>query len=228
MKVQKIEYFDDATLLEATVAYQEGEKKRPIIFIFHAWRGKDDFVEKKAKDLAELGYIGCALDMYGKGVLGTNDEENSALMTPLIKDREKLRKRILAYRMLLEKIPTADVNRQAAIGFCFGGLCALDLARSGAEVKGVVSFHGLLKAPEGGKTPPIHSKILVLHGHDDPSIPPDQVLTFEKEMTEKKVDWQMHIFSGTAHAFTNPLAKEPDLGRMYNATSDKRSWNLMK
>ena len=227
MEVRKIDYYDGDVLLEATVALEKGEHKKPVIMIFPPWEGKGDFVEEKAKYLAKLGYIGCALDLYGKGILGKNKEENSALMTPLMADRGKLQKRILAYRELLTKIPEADTERVGAIGFCFGGLCALDLARSGDNVKGVVSFHGLLRAPDKSESS-ITSKVLVLHGNNDPMVPFDELFSFTEEMERKKADWQLHIFGQTMHAFTNKEANDPAFGTVYQKDADRRSFELMK
>lgn len=227
MEIRKIDYQDGDVLLEGTVALEKGEQKKPIIIIFHAWEGKGAFVEEKAKYLAKLGYIGCAVDLYGKGILGKTKEEKSALMTPLMADRAKLQKRILAYKELLSKIPEADSGKIGAIGFCFGGLCALDLARSGDNIKGAVSFHGLLRAPDKSESP-ITSKVLVLHGNNDPMVPKDELLAFTEEMAEKKVDWQLHVFGGTMHAFTNKEANDPAFGTVYQKDADRRSFQLME
>ncbi len=228
MNTKKIEYEENGTTLEAFIAFEgkEGVKK-PAICIFHAWKGRDEFAEKMAVRLASLGYIGCALDMYGKGVLGSSARENSSLMMPLIEDRLALRRRCLAGLELVKQLPDVDVAKVGAIGFCFGGLCALDLARSGADIKGVVSFHGLLHPP---LQLPTHckAKILVLHGHDDPMVTPKDVLAFEEEMTKQKVDWQVHIYGGAMHAFTNPSAQDASAGTLYNTTAERRSMASMK
>lgn len=229
MKIQKVDYVDEKHVLEATIAYNdEMAGKRPVVLIFHAWRGKDEFVEQKAIEMAKLGYVGCALDLYGKGILGNSKEENAALMAPLKQDRVFLKRRMLAYESLIPKIPQMDPSKIGAMGFCFGGLCALDLARSGADLKGVVSLHGLLSAPEHMKSGNIKAKVLALHGYDDPMVPLDQVVAFQKEMTDKKVDWQFHVFGGAMHAFTNPEANDPSFGTVYNANADKRSSVLVK
>ncbi|MES2200468.1 MAG: dienelactone hydrolase family protein [Chlamydiota bacterium] len=227
MDIRKIEYYDGDVLLEATVVMEKGTQKRPIVFIFHSWEGKGPFAEQKAVELAKLGYIGCALDLYGKGLLGRSKEENSALMSPLMEDRGKLQKRILAYKNLLSSIPEADEHKMGAIGFCFGGLCALDLARSGADIKGVVSFHGLLGAPKDSSLP-IISKILALHGNNDPMVSEEDLLAFKQEMEKKTSDWQLHIFGQTMHAFTNKEANDPGFGTMYQKDSDRRSFKLME
>lgn len=226
MKTEKIEYEDGKTLLEAFVACPELLAKSPAVLIFHAWRGRDDFVEKKACALAELGYVGIAADVYGKGILGKSPEENNRLMNPFVQDRAMLKKRLLAAFELAIQHPKVDPGKIAAIGFCFGGLCALDLARSGASLLGVVSFHGLLHAPKESSR--IKAKVLALHGHDDPMVPPEEVLAFEKEMTKHNVDWQLHAYGNTMHAFTNPIAHDPNAGTVYNPIAEKRSWITMQ
>ena len=177
-------YLDEDVLLEAFFAYDDAlEGRRPAVLISHAWGGRDEFVAEKAKKLAELGYVGFALDMYGKGVRGGNPEENAKLMQPFMEDRAMLQKRIQAALYAVKLLPWVDDKKVAAIGFCFGGLCVLDLARTGAELQGVVSFHGLLGAPDNLTKPQIKAKILVLHGHDDPMGPVDQVIALEQELT---------------------------------------------
>src|SRR6202012_640551 len=153
----------------------------------------NDFACEKATMLAEMCYLAFALDMYGNGRIGASTHEKKALMEPLVNDRILLRERIRAAFDALVAMSEVDYNRIAVIGFCFGGLCALDLARSGAEVKAVVSFHGLLNKPKQLANQPIHAKILALHGYDDPMVKPDDVNEFCREMTLAEVDWQVHM-----------------------------------
>lgn len=230
MQTRKIEYSEGDTKLEGYVAYDENfSGKRPAIIVAHDWSGRNEFACKKAEKLAELGYIGFALDVFGKGIIGKTVEEKSALIKPLLDDRALLRKRILAAFDTVKKLENIDTSRIGAIGFCFGGLCVLDLVRSGADVRGVVSFHGILIPP-----PPnlpkatIKAKVLALHGYDDPMVPPAQVDAFAKEMTAAKVDWQIYIYGNAMHAFANPAAHDPKLGTVYNNLADKRSWIAMK
>lgn len=220
MKTENIIYKDESLELEATVSYSKS--KAPVVLIFHAWRGKDQFVIDKTKELAKAGYVGCALDIYGKGVIGNGKEECAKLMTPFIEDRQLLQNRILAGYNMAKKLAFADPDKIAAIGFCFGGLCALDLARSGVDIKGVVSFHGILMDNSLAKKK-ISAKILALHGHDDPMVSPEAVLAFEKEMSEKNADWQVHVYGNTMHAFTNPDANDKDFGTVYNPKAEKRA-----
>jgi len=224
MKTENITYKDDSVELEATISYAKSDA--PIVLIFHAWRGKDQFVIDKTKELAKEGYIGCALDIYGKGVLGNGKDECAKLMGPFIEDRQLLQKRILSGYEMAKNLSFADSSKIAAIGFCFGGLCALDLARSGVDVKGVISFHGILTGNSLAKKN-TSAKILALHGHDDPLVPPEEVLAFEKEMSEKKIDWQVHVYGKTMHAFTNPEANDKDFGTVYNPIAEKRSMTTM-
>jgi len=219
MKTENITYKDNIEL-EATVSYSKSNA--PVVLIFHAWRGKDQFVIDKTKELAEAGYVGCALDIYGKGVIGSDKEECTKLMSPFIEDRQLLQKRILAGYDMAKSLKFVDSNKIAAIGFCFGGLCALDLARSGVDVKGIVSFHGILMGHSLAKNN-ISAKVLALHGHDDPMVPPEDVLAFEKEMSEKNADWQVHVYGKTMHAFTNPSVNDKDFGTVYNPVAEKRA-----
>ncbi|MDD5114582.1 MAG: dienelactone hydrolase family protein [Methylobacter sp.] len=224
-----IGYLDGDVLLEAYFAFDDAiTERRPAVLISHAWGGRDDFVAEKANKLAELGYVGFALDMYGKGVLGNSPEQNSKLMQPFMADRGLLQKRIKAALYAVRLLPWVDDSKIAAMGFCFGGLCVLDLARAGADLKGVVSFHGLLGAPDNLEANSIKAKVLALHGHDDPMGLVEQVLAFEQEMTKAGADWQLHTYGHTMHAFTNPKANDPAFGTVYQANADKRSWLAMK
>jgi dienelactone hydrolase len=229
IKTKKMEYQDNDTLLEGFYAYDDSQLgKRPAVLVTHDWSGRNEFAENKAKMMAEQGYVGFAIDMYGQGKVGVTTNEKMALMKPLMENRALLRQRILSAFECVKTLEWVDTKKIGAMGFCFGGLCALDLARSGADVSGVVSFHGLLGAPEFEKIPSIKAKILALHGHDDPMVPPEQVLAFENEMTSAKADWQLHVYGNTKHAFTNPLAHDEELGTVYNTLAEKRSMLAMK
>ena len=224
-----VDYLDDDVLLEGFFAYDDAVAGvRPVVLIHHAWAGRDEFVAEKAKKLAELGYLAFATDMYGKGVKGNSPEENSSLMQPFMADRAKLQQRLQRALAAVKLMPWADNARIAAMGFCFGGLCALDLARTGVDICGVVSFHGLLIPADNIPNPEIKAKVLVLHGHDDPMATPDQVLALQTELTQAGADWQVHVYGGTMHAFTNPVANDPSFGTVYQALADKRSWQAMQ
>lgn len=195
------------------------------MLVSHAWAGISDHEKHAAERLAGLGYVGFAIDAYGKGVRGDPMGDNSALMGPYLQDRAKLRARLLAAVAAAKAHPAVDANRIAVIGYCFGGLCALDVARSGtSDVKGVVSFHGLFTPPGLGAQAPIKSKVLVLHGWDDPMATPDSVLGLAKEMTAAKADWQVHAYGHTLHAFTAEGVNAPERGVKYDKSADRRSW----
>lgn len=228
MKEERIEQQNQGKTFEHYLVYDEKkEGKRPGVLIFPPWRGRDQFSIEKAKQIAAFGYVGMAVDLYGKGILGKTDEECERLITPFLKDRAFLRERITVILEKFKNYPVVDQSRLGAIGFCFGGLVALDLARSGAALKGVVSFHGLLHPPEGLPKEGIKAKVLVLHGDDDPMVPSEEVLAFEEEMREGSVDWQVHIYGAVRHAFTNPEAKEVKKGTVYNETATKRAMQSM-
>ncbi len=211
------------------VAYPENSagKLRPAVLVFHAWAGQGDFERTRASELARLGYIGVAVDVYGKGKRGTNPGECSALMSPLVEDRELLRTRVVASLEAVCALPRVDSSAVAAIGFCFGGMCVLDLARSGADVAAVVSFHGLL-GPSGLEPQPIGSKVLVLHGFDDPMAKPEALVALGHELTSAGADWQAVAYGQTMHAFTNPAAANPSFGIVYNPVAERRSLAAME
>lgn len=229
MLTETLHYKDGDVALEGFVAYDESHQaKRPAVLVSHDWTGRNEFACEKAKALAKLGYVGFAIDMYGNAKLGSDTDEKRSLMQPLMSNRQLLQRRMNAAVEVVSSHPLVDAQNMAAIGFCFGGLCVLDLARSGAKVKGVVSFHGLLFPPERQETTTIKAKVLVLHGFDDPMVPPEQVLHFAEEMKKNHVDWQIHVYGDTLHAFTNPLANDPEFGTVYNKIADQRSWIAMK
>ena len=219
-----IEYDMDGTVFEGFMAWDDSaDTPRPGVLVSHAWGGRSEFEDDKARWLAGLGYVGFALDMYGKGVRGSTTEECTALMTPLVEDRPTLQARIGAALAALRAETPVDAGRCAAMGFCFGGLCVLDLARTGSDVNGVVSVHGLFM-PAGNTTgTSISARVLCLHGYDDPMAPPDALLGLATELSEAGADWQVHAYGGTMHAFTNPQANDPDFGTVYSEGADKRA-----
>lgn len=224
-----IDYRHDDTCLEGFLAFDDSQSRPlPAIMIAHAWGGRDDFVCNKARKLAELGYAAFALDMYGKGILGSSPEENARLMQPFMKDRGLLQARMQVALDAVRKLPQVDPKRVAALGFCFGGLCVLDLARTGANLCGVISFHGLFIPPDNRSGKRIAAKVIALHGHDDPMVTPEQLNALARELTEAGADWQIHIYGKTMHAFTNPRANDPGFGTVYNETADRRSWVSMQ
>ena len=200
----------------------------PGVMVCHAWGGRSDFEDDKARALAELGYVGFAADVYGKGRRGTTRDENAALLNEMLDDRERLQRRLLGSLDAMAEQAGVDAAQRAAIGFCFGGLCVLDIARTGADVAGVASFHGLFAPAPNIEAPKVSTRVLALHGWDDPMATPDSVLGFATEMTKAGADWQLHAYGSTMHAFTNPAAADPDFGTVYDAAADRRSWQALR
>lgn len=225
MITKEINYQVDGRTHKGFIAYRDDlAQPKPGILITHDWTGRNEFAQDKAIQLAELGYVGFAVDMYGDGQTGQTNDEKAALMMPMMEDRGLLRRRIAAAFHCLSSQSSVNSQKVLAMGYCFGGLCSLDLARSGADVKGVVSFHGLLSAPEKKTAARINAKILVLHGYDDPMVPPQSIDEFAQEMNQAGVDWQLHAYGNTLHSFTNPLANDRDFGTVYSPSADHRSW----
>lgn len=219
-------YFAFPDTLNAYEAVTSPSPPRTIL-IAHMWGGRTEFVCEQARRLAELGYSAFALDMYGKGVFGSNNEENARLMQPFIDDRRLLLCRLNAALSALNELPQASADNLVAIGYCFGGLCVLDLARSGANLKGAVSIHGLLDPPDGIPNKPVKAKVLVLHGYLDPMADRNSLKALEEELTHTQTDWQVILYSNTLHAFTNPAANNIQLGTVYNPLSSRRAWRAM-
>jgi dienelactone hydrolase len=226
MNTDIIDYTDGDLICEAYVAYDGSQTtKSPCVLISHQWAGQSDHERAKARQLAELGYVGVAIDVYGKGVRGGVGADNSKLIEPLMSDRALLRRRVNAAFSFAKGLTMVDANRIGAMGYCFGGLCVLDLARSNPSgLKGVVSFHGLLIPPKLGPQATITSKILILHGYDDPLAPPDHVVAIGQELTQAKADWQLHAYGGVMHAFTAQGMNKPDNGLVYHEAANRRSW----
>lgn len=223
-----VEYEHNGTLLEGFLAYDDaGAAALPGVVVIPAWAGRSNFECDKARKLATRGYVGFACDLYGKGVLGSSVAENSALMQPFLDDRAMLQSRLSKVLETLRTQTEVDENNIAAMGFCFGGLCALDIARIGADVKGVVSFHGLFGAPGNTEGTKIKAKVLALHGHEDPMVPVAAVNELQNELTAAGADWQIHAYGNTMHAFTNPLANDASFGTVYNENADRRSWQSL-
>ncbi len=228
MHSQNINYSHDDITCQGYLAYDDANTEpRPAVLIAHDWTGRNTFACQKADQLAELGYVGFAIDMFGDARQGADNDEKGKLIQPLLNDRQLLRDRINTALNVLREQDIVDTKRIAAIGFCFGGLCVLDLARSGADLKGVVSFHGLF-TPADLPNANITAKVLALHGYDDPMGTPDQLIAFANELTAAGADWQIHAYGNTQHAFTNPLANDPDFGTVYDAKADKRSWQALQ
>lgn len=225
IKTRTVDYDDQGTALEAYLAWDnEKQGRRPTILIAHQWDGRSPFIEDRARAFAAEGYVAFALDIYGKGVLGTNPEQNQKLMAPFMENRKLLARRLHAGWVAASQQPMVYPEEMAAIGYCFGGLCVLDMARAGEQLAGVASFHGLLEQPQPGFDAEIQAKILVMSGADDPMVPMENVSAFKQEMTSAGADWQVHIYGGAKHAFAVPGANNQELGIEHDAKAQHRSW----
>lgn len=227
MQTTFIPYNDRTTHLEGFVAIPS-EEKRPAVILCHTWGGRDDFICEKTQEIAQLGYVGFALDMYGKGVLGKSKEENRVLKQPFLDDRSLLQNRVLKAFEVVCDLPYVDATQIIILGFGFGGLCALDLARSGVNLRGAISIYGHFTALPPNLVKSIKAKILVLHGYNDPITSLDELRAFAKEMNDAKVDWQAHVFGNTMHAFAIPSANDPGSGILYNPVSTERTWLMIQ
>jgi len=224
-----VEYKDGDTVLEGFLAYDDSlAGKRPAVLVVHEWWGINDYIKKRTVDLARLGFVAFAADIYGKGIRPKTRDDAGKEAGIYRADRTLLRRRAAAGIEALRSNSRVDKNRIGAIGYCFGGGTVLELARSGADVAGVVSFHGNLDTPNPGDARNIKGKVLVLHGANDNFVNP-QVAAFQDEMRNANVDWQMNIYSGAVHGFTNPdNGDDPSKGLAYNAAADRRSWEAME
>jgi len=230
IRTEVVDYRHGGTVLEGYLAYDDSiQGKRPGVIVVHEWWGINNYVRMRAEQLAKLGYIAFAIDMYGKGVRAKDAKEAGSLSSTYRSDRALMRSLANAGLEVLRNHSLTDVNRIAAIGYCFGGTTVLEMARSGAQLVGVVSFHGGLGTPNPEDAKNIKGKVLVLHGADDPAVPPDQVMAFQDEMRKGGVDWYFVSYGGAVHSFTNPdSGSDPSKGAAYNGKADKRSWEAMK
>lgn len=220
------EYQSGGKTMQGYVARDTSLKNTlPAILIVHDWMGPSSFTEEKAKKLAKMGYFAMAVDIYGKGVRPKNATEAGQLATQYKNDRALLQSRMKdAYDDLI-KIPAVDKNQIIVMGYCFGGTSALELARTGVELAGVVSFHGGLANPNPSNAKNIKGSVLILHGGDDPMVPPTEVEAFRTEMAKANKRFEMISYPGAVHAFTNPGAgNDPKKGAAYNEKADKASW----
>lgn len=226
---QLVSYSDSQKNYQGLLVQKAGTQAKATILISPTWEGRGEFVEHIAERLCDLGYQAFCIDMYGDGITEQHPAKCEALMKPLVENRAELESRITLALDTIKKHPDVNAEKIIAIGYCFGGLCVLDLARSGAELLGVVSFHGLLHAPKHTpqeKSEDIKASILVLHGHDDPMVPVEQVNDLKAELTQLQADWQLHAYGNTVHAFTNKNARMKNVA-FYNELSDRRSWQSM-
>jgi dienelactone hydrolase len=230
IKTEVVEYKDGETTLEGFVAYDDAiTNPRPGVLVIHDWTGLQDYAKRRATMLAELGYIAFAADIYGKGVRPTDPKDCAAEAGKYKGDLPLLRRRVtLGFDQLLKR-PGLDAQKTAAIGYCFGGTTVLELARSGAPVAGVVSFHGGLGTTLPAEPGAVKAKILVCHGADDPFVKPAEQDAFKEEMAKAKVRYNFVAYPDAVHSFTKPEAgNDKASGNAYNKAADLRSWQNMK
>ena len=226
IKMETVAYKQDTASLEGLLVYDAAVKgKQPGIVLAPDWMGVSDVARQYAEKMARLGYVIMVADIYGKGIRPKDGKEAGVVSAVYKNDRNLMRARAKAALDQLLKSPRVDTARTAAIGYCFGGGVALELARSGANLDGVVSFHGNLDTPHPEQGKNIKARVLIHHGADDPFVPPDQVKAFNDEMESAKVDWFFIGYGGAVHGFTNPTAgNDPSKGMAYNAKADSRSF----
>lgn len=230
IKTEIVEYKHGEVVLQGFLAYDDASsEKRPGVLVVHEWMGINDYARKRAEQLASLGYVAFALDMYGKDVKVTNAQEASTWAGKFYTDRQLMRDRANAGLEQLRAFRLTDPQRIAAIGYCFGGSTVLELARGGTPISGVVSFHGNLSNPTPANAANIKTKVLVCHGAIDPYVPMEQVNQFVAEMDSAKVDYALVMYANAVHGFTNPNnGMDNSKGAAYNEKADKRSWEAMK
>ena len=232
VKTEEVTYSADGTELKGFLAYDENkEGQRPGIIVVHEWWGNNEYSRRRAKMLAELGYVALAVDMYGNGKQADNPKDAGKLSGEVMNDTKTLEARFNAGMEFLKKQPQTDSGSLGAIGYCFGGGVVLNMALAGSNLDGVVSFHGIL--PEKVSNPDeVKAKFLVCTGGADPFVPKEQVDKFKKAMDSANVDYELISYPGALHAFTNPAAdssgKKFNIPIAYNKDADEKSWAEME
>ncbi len=232
LKEENISYSDGTITMNGYVVYNDSvQGKRPAVLVVHEWWGLNDYSKRRAKELAQLGYVAMAVDMYGNGQTASTPEEAGKLAGPFYQNPQLAKTRLDAAIAKLKTLPQVDTSNIAAIGYCYGGYVVLNAAKLGADLKAVVSFHGNL----GGIVPDknlLKAKVLVLHGEADPIVKPEEVAQFKKQMDSAGIDYTFKSYPNAKHAFTNPAADSIEnkfhIGVGYNAEADKKSWEEMK
>jgi dienelactone hydrolase len=225
-----VTYEHDKAILEGYLAYDDSIKaRRPGVLVVHEWWGLNDYARKRAEQLARMGYVAFALDMYGKGKATTHPQEAGEWARQITANVDFWGERALAGLKVLEKDPRVDPNRIAAIGYCFGGSTVQELAYMGANLRGVVSFHGSPIPPTEDQAKRVKAKILICHGAADPMTKPEAIQNYIVVMDKTGLDWVMIIYGGAKHSFTNPDADKAGMEALkYSKSADQRSWKHMK
>ena len=229
MRAESLEYQDGDVTLKGFVALDDqSDHKRPGILVMPEAFGLGQQAKNRALRLASLGYAALAGDPYGNGLEVSDLQQAIQHAGAIREDNAKFRQRIRAGLDALMALPQVDTDRLAVMGYCMGGSCSLEMARDGAPLRGVVSFHGALETASPAEPGKVQAKVLVCHGADDPFVPVEHVNAFEEEMTKAGVDWQLISYGGTVHSFTNPEADGSIEGICYNKQADERSWQAMR
>lgn len=234
MHKEKLIYSTGTLQHEGIVFTKDPAKKAPLVLVAHDYKGRGDFAISQAEKLANLGYVGVALDNFGDAKVVVDDNEAMQLIQPLFVDREHLQTRMKAGLEAASKLGFVDSSKIGAIGFCFGGLCVIELLRSGVSVKGVVSFHGVisdnLRNTQAKRAPKqaIKGSLLLLHGADDPMNSWKDLENLANEMKQAQVDWEFDLYGNAVHAFTNPQAHDKSNGLAFDEKANKRSFARME
>ena len=229
VKTREIEYRQSDTVLQGFVAWDDAARgKRPGVLVVHEWWGHNEHARNQARRLAEAGYVGFALDMYGKGKVTTHPQDAQAFVSEVTKDPAVLAARFNAALEQLKRDPHVDTTKIAAIGYCFGGAVVLDMARTGAPLAAVATFHGALATKAPAQPGKVKARILVLAGGADPFVPPEQIDAFKREMQAAGARFDVIVYPGAKHGFTNPNAGQYGMEQLaYNAEADQQSWAAM-
>ena len=233
LQEKPVDYTSGDTTLKGYLVWNDAIKgKRPGVLVVHEFWGLNDYARKRARMLAQLGYTALAVDMYGDGKIGEHPREASEFMNAVLSHADIAKARFVAGKTLLEQQPTVDSKKIAAIGYCFGGGTVLMMARAGVDLRGVVSFHGMLHTDAPAQPGQVKVRILVENGADDAMVKPEDIVAFKHEMDAAGVNYQFDNLAGAKHSFTNPdadtLAKKYDLPIGYNAAADQKSWQAMQ
>ena len=230
VKTRTVDYEQGGVKLQGFLAWDDAAQgKRPGVIVCPEWWGLNDYAKYRAEKLAQLGYVALAVDLYGDGKTTEDPKQAGTWAGALKGNRALLRERVNAGLAELKKNESVDPQKLAAIGYCFGGTTAIELGRSGADVKAIVTFHAGLDSPSPADGKNIKARLLVCHGGNDGFTSEKDLDAFENEMRENHVDWQMNIYGGAVHSFTNPNADKHGIaGIAYNAEADRRSWQAMQ
>lgn len=230
LKSQVVDYQDGETRLQGYLVWDDSQTgRRPGVLVVHEWWGLNDYARQRARQLAELGYVAFALDMYGAGKVTRHPDQAGSWMKEIRNNNRQWVTRAETGLSVLKRRPEVDPQRLAAIGYCFGGATVLQMAYSGLDLDAVVSFHGSLPVPQESQLKQIQASILVAHGSADPFVPREAATTLINALDRAGVDWELAMFGNTRHGFTNPSAAEYGMEALaYNRQADRRSWAMMR